>query len=220
MSDVDIAILGASHVTAEGVTVAQAVVPLSDDTHDVEPFGEIDLMSCLGVSALPWPQDKTGHAECVIARNCGGRDAVGIGGRDTRSSKIVGKMKPGDTVVHSTGPNQAAQLQLKEEKKQAALVSEDSDGHTMMVILDGKNNRIQITGFGSMIEMTGNGDISIVASGQILLNAKTICLAGATILGGTVPNPALKVMTAPGPSPGGVASLPMIPAPNVSIGSG
>lgn len=217
MSDVDIAILGASHVTAEGVTVAQAVVPLSDDTHDVEPFGEIDLMSCLGVSALPWPQDKTGHAECVIARNCGGRDAVGIGGRDTRSSKIVGKMKPGDTVVHSTGPNQAAQLQLKEEKKQAALVSEDSDGHTMMVILDGKNNRIQITGFGNMIELSPTG-INIVSVGDVLINGKTVAIAGSVILGGLTPNPAMKIMTAPTASPGGVASLPMIPAPGVSIG--
>ncbi len=217
MSDVDIAILGASHVTAEGVTVAQAVVPLSDDTHDVEPFGEIDLMSCLGVSALPWPQDKTGHAECVIARNCGGRDAVGIGGRDTRSSKIVGKMKPGDTVVHSTGPNQAAQLQLKEEKKQAALVSEDSDGHTMMVILDGKNNRIQITGFGNMIELSPTG-INIVSVGDVLINGKTVAIAGSVILGGLTPNPAMKIMTGVGPSPGGAASIPMAPAPGVSIG--
>ncbi len=217
MSDVDIAILGASHVTAEGVTVAQAVVPLSDDTHDVEPFGEIDLMSCLGVSALPWPQDKTGHAECVIARNCGGRDAVGIGGRDTRSSKIVGKMKPGDTVVHSTGPNQAAQLQLKEEKKQAALVSEDSDGHTMMVILDGKNNRIQITGFGNMIELSPKG-INIVSVGDVLINGETIAIAGSVILGGLKPNPAMKIMTGVGPSPGGAASIPMVPAPGVSIG--
>lgn len=217
MSDVDIAILGASHVTADGVPVSQAVIPLSDETHDVEDFGEIDMMSCLGVSSLPWPKDKAGHAEGVIVRKCGGRDAVCIGGRDTRSAKIVGKMKPGDTVVHSTGPNQAAQLQLKEEKKQAALVSEDSDGHTMMVILDGKNNRLQITGFGNMIELSPDG-ISIVSVGDVLINGKTVAVMGSVILGGKTPNPTMKIMTAAAPSPGGVASLPMIPAPGVSIG--
>ena len=215
--ELDIAILGASHVNKDGVPVIQAQISVGRDANDTEPFGEIDLYQCLGVSALPWPKDAGGHAEGLVARDVGGRNAVLLGGRDTRSAKIVGKLKPGDTVVHSTGPNEAAQLQLKEEKRQAALVSEDSRGNTMMFMLDGKNDKIQLTAFGNIIELSRDG-ITIVSAGDLTLSGKTVSIQGQVILGGKTPNPAMRVMTAPAPSPGGVGSLPMVPAPGIFIG--
>ncbi len=214
--EIDIGILGASHVTKDGVAVVQLVVPLTNETDDVEPQGEVDFFGSLGLTALPWASGG-GHAEGLFARGVPGYNAICFAARDTRSSAIVGKMRPGDTVVHSTGPNQAAQLQLKEEKKQAALVSEDSGGKTMMFMLDGKNDKIQLTAFGSIIEITRDG-ISIVSAGDLILSGKTVSIQGQVILGGSTPNPAMRVMTAPAPSPGGAAALPMLPAPGIFIG--
>ncbi len=117
MSDADIALLGASKIGANGSPVWQPAVPITDDSEDLEGFGECQVFQSLGISSLPYQKDENGFAECLVMRNVGGRDAVCLGARDTRSAKIVGNLKPGDTVVHSTGPSEAAQLQLKEEKR-------------------------------------------------------------------------------------------------------
>jgi len=216
--ELDIAILGASHVNKDGVPVVQASIGVKNETDDVEPFGEIDVYQAGGVTSLPFGAGPGGHAEGLIARDVGGRDAVLLGWRDTRTAAIVGKMKPGDTVIHSTGPNQAAQLQLKEEKRQAALVSEDSAGKTMMIMLDGKGDRVQITARGSIIQIDGDGNIAIVSAGDLILSGKTVSIQGQIILGGATPNPAMRIMTAPAPSPGGAGALPMVPAPGIFVG--
>lgn len=215
--ELDIAVLGASHVNKDGVPVVQASIGVKNETDDVEPFGDIDFLQTLGVSSLPWGAGPDGHAEGLVARGVGGRDGICIGARDTRTAGIVGKLKPGDTVVHTTGPQQAAQLQLKEEKRQAALVSEDTTGKTMMFMLDGKGDKIQLTAFGSIIEISRDG-ISIVSAGDIVLSGKTVSIQGQVILGGATPNPAMRVMTAPTASPGGAGALPMVPAPGIFIG--
>lgn len=218
----DIVILGASHVNEDGVPVVQALLPHNDTSDEGEPFGEVDLMTGLGDFALPWPKDETGHAEGVILRRCGNRDAVLIGARDTRTSKMVGNMKPGDRVLTSTGPNRAAQLQLKEEKRQVVAVTKDTEGKTVAVIVDGKNDKIQITGFGMMFEMSREHGISLVdntGKATLLLKDGNIHVLGTVVLGGMVPNPALAIMMGPKTgSPGGVASPPMIAAKGVFIG--
>src|SRR5690349_11024216 len=118
--NVDIAILGASSVDKKtGVVLWEPIVPITDGDADVEPFGLTAVYQALGFASMPFPKTSDGYAECLVVRHCGGRNAVCLGGRDTRTASVVGNMRPGDTVVHSTGPNQAAQLQLKEEKRQA-----------------------------------------------------------------------------------------------------
>jgi hypothetical protein len=216
LSNADITVLGASKVTG-GVASVQAVVPLTNDVDDVEPFGDVDLFQGLGITALPYPADASGSAEGVIIRNCGGRDAVCVGARDTRSAAIVGNMKPGDTVVHSTGPNQAAQLQLKEEKRQAVLATKDSRNRTMAFVLDGKNDDVQIAALGAVFKIDKNGDFSFTnASGAgFSLIGDTLHINANLALPGMTPGLCL-AQCPPSGSPGGPASTPLVAVLGVS----
>lgn len=218
---IDIAFLGASSVSSKtGVPLWEPSVPITDDTTDVEAFGPTAVYQGLGLSSSPWPKDDTGHAECLIVRNCGGRPAVCLGGRDTRTASVIGNLAPGDTVLHSTGPNLSAQLQLKEAKRQAVLVSKDEDGNTMAAILDGLNGKVQITAFGGNIEMLKSGGLSLTAPDGtgILLKDGAIHFMGTPMLGAGN-SPGFYFMLANGPSPGGAAALPMIPCMGVAPGT-
>lgn len=211
---VEIAFLGSSSVSSKtGVPLWEPSVPLTDDTDDLQSFGPTPVYQALGVTSLPYPKDEKGYAECLVIRHIGGRNAVCVGGRDTRTASIVGNLKPGDTVVHSTGPSQAAQLQLKEEKRQAVLVTKDDNGKTMAVILDGKNGKIQITAFGGLIEMRKSGGMTLTAPDgtSLLLEGGQIHFGGTPQLGAGNP-PGFYFMLGNAPSPGGATSLPMIPA--------
>jgi hypothetical protein len=217
-----VAILGAAHVTENGVVLVQAVVPIQNDTDDVEQYGECEVIECLGHAALPWPKTKEGYAEGLLIVNVGGRDAVIVGRRDVRTAKIVGKMKPGDTVVFSTGPNMAAQLQLKEKNRQAILTTKDSDGFDMMIILDGKNNEAQVIAGGNVFKLskkdgvvcaddTGGG--FTIKGGTFRFTCDNVMLPGAA------PNPAFKLMSGPATgSPGGPASVPLLAVKGVTVG--
>ena len=146
MTELDIAILGASKLGANGAPLWSPVLAVGNDNDDVEGFGDCQVFQGLGHYAMPWPKDENGYAQAVIARNVGGRDAIVLGATDTRVANIAGKLKPGDNVFASIGPNQAAQLQLKEEKRQAALLTEDVEGFTQLIMLDGKARKLQIMG--------------------------------------------------------------------------
>lgn len=215
MADLDIAILGASKLSEDGAPMWQAVVPITDDTNDVEPMGEADVFQALGVSSRPWQKDANGYAEAVFARNCGGRVAVCLGGRDTRSAKIVGNLKPGDTVIHSTGPEQAAQLQLKESKRQAVLATKDTRGRTMALVLDGKNDKFQIAVLGAMIEIDKNGDMSFTnaqGAGFMIQGGKFHVLAELSLQG---MQPGLALMQGP-PTGDPSGTAPLFPVLGVS----
>ncbi len=181
-------------VTLDGVTIdptsgaplVSAKQPITGDD-DVEDFGDAPLMQCLGVSSAPYGKTDDGYCEGVIAAGAGSRDAVCLGARDTRTAKIIGKLAPGDTVVHTTGPNQAAQLQLKEAKKQAVLVTKGTDGKQILLVLDGKNDKVTLSAFGmafnfdkstktiSLMSANGQnglviGDSGVQLIGQLVLN--------------------------------------------------
>ncbi len=187
-------------------------LPQWQGLNEDEPFGEMDVFQGLGVSSMPWPADDESNAEAIIARNCGNRDAVVIGARDPRSAVAYGNMRPGDTIVHSTGPNQAAQVQCKEEKRQVVLYTKDSSGKGICIIVDGKNDQIQITGFKMLIQMKKDEGITINngEGASVILQGPDIFLNGSVHIPGITPGMYLQL--APGPSPGGPASLPTIPA--------
>jgi hypothetical protein len=211
MSIADICQLGSSKV-AKGVALWQGVIPIANDNaqNPNEPLGESAVYQALGVTSLPYPKDENGWAEAVALRNVGGRNAVYVGARDTRSAAIVGAMKPGDTVVHSTGPKQAAQLQLKEEKRQAVLYTKDTNNEGVAIVLDGKNNKIQIAGFGATIEIDKDGNISMIGkSGNgILIQESGVHIKGKLKVAGLLPG--FAVMQGPqAGSPGGGAAAPM-----------
>lgn len=209
MSDADIAILGASKLEGESKSALwQTIVPITDDTEDTENLGDLEVYQALGVTSAPWPKDDKGYAEAVVLRDCGGRSAVCVGARDTRSAAIVGRLKPGDTVVHSTGPQQAAQLQLKEAKRQAALLTLDSSKETMAVILDGKNDKLQVIARGAIFEIAKNGDISLANAGgaSFLLQGGDVYINGNVHLNGIPPGMVL-MAGPPAGDPTGVAPL-------------
>jgi hypothetical protein len=187
MSDADICVLGAAKV-ANGVALWQGVIPIANDNGENpgEPLGESDVYQALGLTSLPYPKDENGFAEAIALRNVGGRDVVYVGARDTRTAKIVGNAQPGDTIVHSTGPEQAAQLQLKEKKRQAVLATKDSQKRTMALVLDGKNDKVQLAALGALLEIDKNGDFSIVnaAGAGIRIEGNKIHLLGELALPG------------------------------------
>ena len=216
-----VVILGAAHVTKDGVPLVQAVIPVGNDNDDVEQFGECEMYQCLGVTSLPWPKTKEGYAEGLAIVGVGGRDAVIVGARDVRTAKIVGKMKAGDTVVHSTGPKMSAQLQLKEEKRQAVLTTNDSKGETMMVLLDGKNDEAHVIAGGNVFKLSRKDGIVLADSTGGGLQIKDgVCrfTCKELVFPGAAPNPAFKLMAGPMTgSPGGPASVPMIAVKGVTV---
>jgi hypothetical protein len=155
----DIATLGASSLDPEtGAVKWQAKIEGGDD------LGEADSFGALGVSARPYPADETGNAEAVVLRNCGGRTAVCLGARDTRTAKVAAGLKPGDVCLHSTGPKQSSQVRCLEEKRQVVAATKDDKDRAVMLLLDGKNEKIQLAGFGAMIQIDPNGEISLTAA--------------------------------------------------------
>lgn len=220
MTELDVGILGGSKLDETGSPTWQVSVPITDDTNDVEGFGNSQVFQGLGLSSMPYPKDEDGYAEGIFARNCGGRDAICIGGRDTRSAKILGNLKPGDTVLHSTGPSQAAQVQLKEEKRQVVLVTKDADGFNQILTLDGANKKFQLSVNGAMFEIDPEGGITLTdASGGagIRIANGQVNVFGRVVLGGGTPNPAMAIMLGVGQVPGPAAVL-LTPAAGVFIG--
>lgn len=211
MSGLQICTLGASTLDpGTGALLTQCKgAPLSDDPADAEDFGEIPIACALGLVAMPFPANDTGAAQGIVAP-VPGLDGVVIAARDTRTAKVVGNMRPGDTVVHSTGPNQAAQLQLKETKRQAVLATKGSDGRQVIVMLDGANDKIQILGFGCMIQLNKEDGCMLTSetgAASIQLKGDTISLTGTVVLGGRTPVAPILM----GPSPG-------VPVPGVFAG--
>lgn len=197
----DIAVLGASSLDPETNAIKwQASVPVANDVDDVEPLGELEVFQSLGLAARPFAKDENGNAEGVILRNCGGRSAICIGARDTRTAKVYGKLDQGDTCLHSTGPEQAAQCLLKEKKRQTVLASKDSKKRSMVFVLDGTNDKVQIAALGAMIEIDPSGDVSIANGGgaSILLQGGDIYLNGTLHLPGVPPGAMLMASVVPG----------------------
>ena len=201
--------------------VAVAFKPLGEDATDEanrDPFGTVPLMNALGVIGMPSAPDDKGHAEAIVATDIGGMTGVCIAARDTRSFEMAAKMKPGDTILHSTGPNKAAQVQCKEEKRQVVIATKrKGKEEQMLAIFDGENDVVQVLAFGHMFQIDETGIHMSSANGAtgISLTNEGTHIRGELILGGMIVNPALKLAlcAAAGYPLGGI-----VPAPGVSIG--
>lgn len=217
MIQLELALVGASTLK-NGNARYQCSLPIGDENDDVEPLGELPVASCLGVTSLPFPKDANGHAEAIVARGMAGRKAFVIGARDTRSGKVVGKMDPGDTVVHSTDPDETAQVRLQGKKKSASLIVKGKDGKHLIVVLDGENGKLQIMAKGAAIEIDESGDISLLGKGGggILIQGNNVCINGVLKLPGMPPG--MQIMCAPMTGP--VVTIPVTsvaPAPSAGI---
>lgn len=200
--------IGSSELDANSsaLTIQLKGPTLSEDETDAESLETAPVFGALGLVARPYPADDSGNVQAAFIRGAN----VVVGMRDTRSASVVGKLKPGDVCLHSTGPEHASRLFLKEEKKQVVLVSKDSNDKDMVVSLDGQGDKITITGFKCAFEMSraegikiGNDKafISIGVDGTIWVNGGKVILGSApkgTVLT-SVPGVPPSVGSAPGP---------------------
>lgn len=171
--------------------VIQATVPITGPD-DVENFGEVASYQALGVTALPYAPDENGSAEGVIIRDVGNFNGAIVGARDERCAEVVATMRPGDVVLHACDPKAKAQVRCLADRRIAA-VTEGTDKKTMMLLLDGKEDKIQISAFGGIIELTKDS-LSLVAPGSkasIILSGDQITILGKLQLGGIAPTHAV-----------------------------
>lgn len=217
MTELNIVTLGASKL-ANGVPTVQAASPLTDTTEDVEQSGQIEMLSQLGVYAMPAESDATGHVDAVICENVGGANAVCIGAIDRRNASMYGNLKPGDTALCSTGPKAVSQVLCKAEKRQVVLATKGSDQKQMLVVLDGKNDTVQITAFGLMFELSKKDGISLMDGGAgIRIHDGTLQLLGKLAINQGA-NQAMAIALCPKTgSPGGAASVPLIPLQGCAV---
>lgn len=195
----DIVELGAS-VIRKGVALWSGVNRIGDAPNDVEPLPDGEVFQGLGLASLPYPATDDGFVEGVCVRGAGGRDVTWLGARDTRTGTIVGNLRPGDTCVHSTGPQQAAQLQCKEKNRQVLMATKDGNGKTMLCMLDGSSGKFQLVLSGMIVELDSGSKNITISNGQasIFMQGSTIALDGDVVLGGKVGDPVNNIMTAPG----------------------
>ena len=83
---------------------------LGDNPDTDAPVFDVMMPCALGLTAKPYPATAEGYVEAVLEDEVDGLDGLVIGARDLRTAKIVGNLKDGDTCLHSTGPQQAAQV--------------------------------------------------------------------------------------------------------------
>jgi hypothetical protein len=180
--------LGVS-VLKDGSARWQVYSPVEDDEADTENLGELPVCQALGVSSLPFGRTEDGAAECIVVENVGGRLGFVIGARDTRSAKIVGKLDPGDAVLHTTGPDEIAQVRVQQGKRSASVIVKGADGKHLIFLLDGKNKKAQLLANGAAIEIDENGDISLLGKGGggILIQGGDVCINGNLKLPGMPP---------------------------------
>ena len=191
----------------------QATINITGAEGDEEHFGAVPIMSQLGVTAIPAPIDENGRAEGVILRGIAGVDGIIVGGRDTRTASVYASLQPGDTCLHSTAKGAAAQFQAK-ANRQAIIATKDKSEKTMIFVLDGKNDKVQLAAFGAIIEIDKAKDQVFITNPSggcsIMMKGDTISLVGKVILGGAIPF----ALVHSGPGVGTTS----IPTPGVFVG--
>lgn len=183
-----------------------------EDESDVEDYGDIPLSNALGVTALPAAADDDGSAE-GIAVEVSSYGYACVGARDTRCSDVVGQLKAGETAVHNTGGDKTKRSRAFFKEDCASIIV----GNDVVLMLDRKNKKITITGFGHIFEMSeangvtlapkgGKAGIQMTEAGSVYLWGANVNLGGRTTPG----TPANAVIMGP-------SGITGVPAPNVYI---
>lgn len=180
--------MGASKIAPESrLPLIQCVNPAVKD-EDAEPFGDLPVMAALGLTALPYPRTAEGWCEGLVAEEVGGLAGVIVGMRDKRTGPIYGELAAGDVALHSVGPKLAASLFLKETRKQVVLRTKDTAGKDMIFGLDGAGDKVTISAYKCLFEMTrgrvrvgvqgpaSNCSIELTENGAINLNGSQLNL--------------------------------------------
>jgi hypothetical protein len=93
------------------------------------------LFGQLGITAIPWPADDRGNAQGTVDETVPGHNGVITSVRDARAAGIVQELAPGETAIHSTGPDFDSLVLLK--KQLAAIMV----GDDCAIVMDRENKR-------------------------------------------------------------------------------
>lgn len=215
MTTIEPVALGASHLDDENVILVQAYSADDDaETEFIESWGEVKMVGLGCVTAMPYPKNDAGFAQGFLADNLEGIGIV-MNWRDPRVAQVYGQIQPGDAVFHGTGPNHQSQLRCQEQSVSIVV------GNDCAVVVDRKNKKITITGFGHVFQITDDALAMAHKNGKHGINIAADYLhvfGPAVVLGGMVPNPALAIMTGPGTLNTATAPIALVPAKGVFLG--
>ena len=161
MSDIDIVTAGAASRNANTNVITVDVGRETGLDGEIEPLGNAPMVQCLGVSAMPAAPDAAGHADVVVMSPCGPYQSAILGGSDTRCADVAGKLKAGETAIHNTGGTETTRSRAFFKENCASIIV----GNDLVLMLDRKNSKITITGFGHMFEMSTANGISLMTKG-------------------------------------------------------
>ncbi len=194
--------------------LVQAKTAQAGDTPDDAPgFDNAPVFGQLGVSANPWPADERGNAQ-ALKGDAAGFNGVINGMRDARVAGVVEELGPGETCVHSTGPDFDSRLFLKKQLW-ALMIGDDC-----AVTMDRENERFTISCFGMIFEMSTANGCTLTTGGATLQlkDALARIMAGTTVLGGQSPISQVLYTSVPGSPVAGTGPAGGVPALGVFIG--
>ena len=178
--------------------LTQASIPITDDPNDKMSYGEAQTISALGLTARNYPETPEGKAEGIMIPDVGNEDGIIVGARDVRCSHVYGSLGPGDSALHSCDPEASAMVICYGSDKETSKVlamAKDTSGDNVVLVLDGKNDAIQISGFGLHFEMSKANGITMTDGGaSLIIKDGQINLIGSVVLGDGVTPPLMALL--------------------------
>lgn len=150
---------------------------------DAPGFDGAPVFGQLGITAIPWPADDRGNAQGTVDETVPGHNGVITSIRDARAAGIVQELGPGETALHSTGPDFDSLVLLK--KQLAAIMV----GDDCAIVMDRENKKFTVTCFGMHFEISqANGVVMTTGQGATFqLFGGIASLMGQIVLGGRTP---------------------------------
>jgi hypothetical protein len=197
----DLVDLGASKLdpNTNAVLVQAKSVGVTEDGVDAPDYGDVQLSCALGLAAKPFPSDDTGGAQGIVANDIPGISGRVIAANDNRFASVYAELSPGDVALHGVGPKHQSQVRCQE--KMVSIVTVDADDFNALIVVDGKNKKIQIAGFGHAFEMSEENGIVMAEEGgaAIIMKNGALILKGASIaIGEGASVPAIVGFSPPG----------------------
>lgn len=155
------------------------------------------------------PDLPSAAGACEVLTVTDGNERRVIGTRDKRHAPKVGTLEEGDRAIVGSSP---ARLFVKAGKKSVVLYTEDDDGSSMLINVEGESGKIQIIhGGGASFEMSKDTIVLSAGGSSLEIGPKGISAIGAHI-GLNAMGINLGIIGAQGESP------PMAPLSSVMCG--
>lgn len=164
--------------------------PCGVDESDAPGVDDMPVLGALGVTAVPWPSNDNGRAQGLKV-DAPGTNGVIAGMRDTRTAAVTAELGPGESCLHSTGPDFDSRFFAKDQL--AAIVV----GDDMALVMDRKEKQITITAFGVHFEISEKNGFMVMTDGAMLqVGGGSVIATGKVVLGGR--NPIQTMLMGPG----------------------